>query len=164
MRSLHLRAALQHQRPIAVLGQEVRADQPARPGADDDGPLRQRRACPARGIANGGSSCRSTCTRAERSPRQLAARRAADPPRSCRRTGGAACRGDRVPCERFASGRGRQASRRGRGRGDAAGWPPAPRPGSRRFETRRDMDTSHIAAGLQPPCREDTRRRKPAAI
>ena len=49
------RAAFEHDRPVAVLGEEVRADEPARPGADDHGPVRQGTG-PGSGIANGGSS------------------------------------------------------------------------------------------------------------
>ena len=38
----HRSAALEHERPITLLRQEVRRDQAARPGADDDRPMLQR--------------------------------------------------------------------------------------------------------------------------
>ena len=111
-----------------------------RAGADDHRPVRERHR-PGSGIENGGSSCSSTCTPCGRSPRCDLSSSAADRPRSCRRTGGAACRAGRAPCGRCASGRCRRASRRARGRGAWAGWLPVPRPGSRRLETRRDMQS-----------------------
>ena len=139
MRSFTSRAAFEHERPVAVPRQEVRADQPARPGADDHRPVRKRR--------------RSRFRHRERrfvvrfDLHELAVARVAtccfvrrrDPPRSCRRTGVAACRGGRVPCGRCASGRCRRASPRERGRGGWAAGIRILRPGRRRLETRRDM-------------------------
>ena len=82
---------------------------------------------------------RAACGSARERSTTTVARRPGDRPRSCRRTGVAACRGGRAPCGRCASGRGRPASTPSARARCAGRFASGSSTGSRRFETRRDM-------------------------